>query len=322
MSIGTGFDHENNVFYNQGDQDQYWYLTHGPATYTYPMCAISQGQVNQGFVSANSTRISVNFTSIADGNMTGNVNNCDFNDDPYRFKRDFCVNTGLGNPIVQGNLNIAAFIGDLNVSDIRLFGPGLGGGGLALSTTCWPQAVQTPINGWNTIPFETGIYTLVVDIGNDWGNTGSNLFPNWNGPTAMSLQMAVGLNCLIPIFTNNAHFGKRVGLCAPAYAPDVFFNLSGITCIPPAGTTTVTISPFNNGVGENTYTVAGPGSPTINGSGLFTAVVGTYTVTSTDVKGCNYTATIEIFSNTVNPPIVTLNPASICIAPGSSGNTI
>ncbi len=126
MSLGTGYDHEANSFYSLGIQDQYWYLQSGPATHgPYPRCAISQDVWSQGFVSANSTRISVNASGFSEGNMQGNVNNCTFTGAPYRFQRDFCVYTGINNPTINGNLNIVAFLGDLNVSDIRLFGPGL-----------------------------------------------------------------------------------------------------------------------------------------------------------------------------------------------------
>lgn len=316
MSLGTGYDHANSLFYNQGVQDQYWYLASGPAAYgPYPRCAISQGQGNAGFVSGNSTRISVNFNSVAEGNMQGNVNNCTFNGDPpYRFQRDFCVNTGPGNPIDSGNLNIVAFIGDLNVSDIRLYGPGLGATGLALSTTCWPQAVQTLTNTWNPIPFQTGVYTLKIDIGNDWGNTGSAIFPNWNGLTAMSIQMAVGLNCSNAIFTDNNHFGKQTALCAPAYQPSPYYKVLGNFCVNnPTDTTILSISPFYDSTGQNIYSVTGTWNPTIDTNGFFKADTGTYLVHSQDATGCAWDTIISVHLNphfTITPPIQCVDTSS------------
>jgi hypothetical protein len=317
MSLGTGFDHENAVFYNQGVQDQYWYLAGGPAAYgPYPRCAVSQGQSNQGFVSGNSTRISVNFNSVAEGNMQGNVNNCSFNNPPYRFQRDFCVNTGPGNPIDSGNLSIAAFIGDLNVSDIRLYGPGLGATGLALSTTCWPQAVQTLTNTWNPIFFQTGVYTLKIDIGNDWTYVGTWPLGTWSGPTAMSIQMAVGLNSANPIFTDNNHFGKKTTLCAPVYPPSPYFQVIGNFCVNSlTDSTLLNISPYNNNAGQNIYSITGPTNPIINISGSFYAHPGSYTIHSQDATGCAWDTTITV---SLNPPFA-ITPPIQCVDTGSQG---
>nr|MBP6314030.1 hypothetical protein [Chitinophagaceae bacterium] len=121
-----------------------------------------------------------------------------------------------------------------------------------------------------------------------------------------------------PAIIDNSHFGKSVGLCAPAYPPSPLFTLSGNICLdPPNSTSTsITITPFSNGIGQNTYTVSGPGNPTINNLGAFSGSLGTYTVTSTDAKGCSYETTISIF----NVPTFSITPINQCIPQGTLGS--
>ncbi|HPI54966.1 MAG TPA: hypothetical protein PLU10_09755, partial [Chitinophagaceae bacterium] len=123
LPLNTGFDYEHNTLYNLGEPDQYWQLTQGAGGISYPRCATALHASDLG--SFGSSKISINSTASADGNMNMSMlgGNCVYTGTGYIFRRDFCVNTGTGNPLVPGFLKISQFANDLNVSEIFIITP-------------------------------------------------------------------------------------------------------------------------------------------------------------------------------------------------------
>jgi hypothetical protein len=313
LVLNTGYNHEAGNYYSVGTSDEYWRITSAPAAYSTPICAKSLGEYVSGWwaFGATTCRISITGSGIADGNTECN-DNCNYDDAPYRFERSFCVNTGLGNPTVNGTLNIDKYCGDLKIKAISLIGPG----GTVLSATgiCYAQ-VNCPHPSINMpIGFTSGIYTLKFDVANDWSCSGWPFVTKTSTP--MNFELTGSVDALPSIFTDNNHFGKNTTLCAPSYPPSPEFALNGANCIPLASTATYSITPFYNASGQNTYTITGPGSPAISTSGTFNVGAGTYTITSTDAKGCSQSKVIDINNN----PSLTLTPSFQCIASGSTSN--
>ena len=320
LNLGSGYNHETGSFYASGTLDQYWKITDGPNTYSYPQCATSRGDgighMIWTITGALPTSTAIGLPSLtADGNTPCN-NHCNNNDPEYRFERQFCVNTNKfitsANPTGQQWANILLrYCGDLNISSVTLYE---GGSVKNQITGCWSQLDCGDPGHWYSYGgyFKTGIYTIVFEVLNDW-------HCNWSGPVAgtpMGLEVGGYIGSSGgPIFADNKHFGKNA-ICAPPYQPGPEFTLSGINCIPLLSTTTYTITPFYNATGQNIYTIAGSGSPTISATGTFSVGAGTYTITSTDAKGCSFSKIIDIYNN----PFPSLTPTSQCIVPGATSN--
>ena len=310
LNIGTGFDHESGSFYLNGANDQYWKIVSGPATHApYPICAVSWGAGSGWFPSPISGAIGIGgLNSVADGNYGSG--NCVGFSSPYIFQRNFEICTPN---TCTTNVVFTDFVGDNEVRDIRIFGPG---GPYILSTSCFTIPGPNFISS-GPLVLSSGVYTISVTVANKWDWVGNFPLGGYTGQTTMSLHANGFINTDIPAITDNSHFGKQTTLCAPAYQPSPFFTLSGNICLDPPNitSTSITITPFLNGLGQNTYAVSGPGNPTIDNLGVFSGSQGTYTVTSSDAKGCSYETTISIF----NVPTFSITPLNQCITYGTAG---
>jgi len=325
LELGTGYNHEAGMFYSVGDNDEYWQVTSAPGNVTLPMCAIAYGTSGHMVWDANgnslshSTGIGITANGIGDGDLPC-AQTCGTPNAPvYRYKRNICVNTTarISNSNLTGSTwsDIALlYCGDLSVRRITLYDP---------SNTVIDDHIIC--NRQSNCPFSyywsgylaTGVYSLFFEVTNDWDC-------HWPlPPTPTGIEVGGYIGSQFDIFTDNEHFGKSP-ICSPQYPPGPEFQVIGNHCVGapviPSPTSTFTITPFNNGAGQNTYTISGTSSVSIiqtgPGSGTFDAGVGSYTITSTDSKNCSYTQVLNVYFN----PLLSVSPMQSCVATGANSS--
>lgn len=315
LSIGTGYDYANSLFYADWQPDQYWQVVSGPSTNgPYPKCATSWGSGAQQFNSINTCAIGIggNF-SVADGNY--GANSCTSYSSPFIFERKFRICTN-SNTTTSITLHIDQCNGDDEVREIELILPA---GSIPLITThsvCWEQLVS---HSWTSPPISAtdGIGILRITVANKWEKSGNWPNTSWNVPTTMNLHLSGFLTSSPAALYDNQHFGK-VNSCSPAYVDLDNPKIIGNTCLPyPSTQGTFTITPYDVAplnLPPFTTTIS-PVVPII--SGVFTAGVGSYTITATDGFGCTATTVLHVFSS----PNLTVTPAIQCINTNNPSTT-
>jgi hypothetical protein len=320
VQLGTGWNHESNSVCQYQTKDSFWKITNAPTAYSVPLCAYSRidqwnnwpppmtGTINNTSIGADP------MPNTSSGNKTNNPATCNLvaGENPYWFDRQFYVCTGDSATRYMGM--ILVYQADLVVSMVELFGPN--GYYNLISNTCLFSPNIGSYSNQN-MHLETGVYTLRFHVMNDFQS-----YPWWGPPptgnTPMMLQVGgsvfsmLGNNVLI----DNRHFGKSVGVCAPPYAPSPYYQVQGSFCVTNLTDTTIlTISPFHDSIGQNTYSVTGAWNPVIDTNGNFKATAGIYTIHSQDATGCAWDTTITV---SLNPPF-TITPPIQCIDTSSQG---
>lgn len=332
IDISTGYDHENSVFYPNGDKDQYWSIVSGPGNpQDYPTCATSHGWSHgcghPTLIPTSGSRMLglPNPTALPTMN-----HNCGSIDPDYVFERTFRL--AFDNPGVWIlNLNFI-YKADDKVSRIELIGPGI-------TTTihtaggCSEQGICKTINH-NVNVSNNGVYRLKFTVRNECSGTACWVNP---GNSIMNFELNGVVRIMSPgspkRIVDNKYFGKRVPLdppmpgvhhpCAPPYEVcDAIFEsfLVGNECIPTNSahtflivnycpTSTYTLTEWSNVYPPKTAT-----GPSFTGVGP-----GNYTLTVTDADNCQYEQDYHF-----GVPSFTASPLVPCVPPptGKTGVTI
>jgi hypothetical protein len=304
LEISTGVNYNTNLGYTHGSEDQFWKFTNASVN-SYqsdcPKCAIVT-RVNWPPIWA---KLSWDVTGEVWGNrQPAPCSGLAGSRQPFTLEREFKVCLKNGTPVVA-TLNFPYMNSNDQISGIEIYDAAAT---LVYSNyTCY-QSFNTLTDSF--IMSNSGVYKIKFDILVHKSFGSGNLIEDEDA------GMFFVLNGFISTDTNNVlyqnfHFGKNVGLCAPAYIPMPILDITGINCTN-ALTSPLTIAPFNTTL----YTYSASPSATINGVGTFIATIGnTYTITCTDAFGCSTTTT----KATGHIPNLAVSPNLQCVPQNTNG---
>lgn len=322
LNIGTGWDHEADTMYKYQQVDQYWKITRAPNTYnidemTNPgsaICAYSGTDSNNGWPfpipgTFNNTYVCMNpFSPTLQSAGNKQFGNCSIQsgEKAYWYERRFSV---CADTLVQIGF-FFLYTGDDVTQGIDLIG----------NTTPFFATLSTGCQSWSVGPelvdtvlwLNPGEYTIRAVVMNAY-----NSYSPPSGTSSHKFQLGGYLyNVLVTenFLVDNKHFGKSVGLCAPAYPPSPKFELYGPSCLElPNTIDTFFIANYHDSIGQNTYTLTGnnlaPFVPFGTDSAYIILDTGTYTITSVDKYGCSWDTTFTLANN----PLFSVTPEYQCV---------
>jgi hypothetical protein len=237
LQISTGYDYENNVWYNANERDEYWSLISAQGIAT-PFCAFVWGQWSLGgsnwgaltncrAISAvpNGAQAPVNATAVGCSLKATAV--------PYTFRRRFYSTVAM-----QATLNLLT-VWDDQINQIRFNGVNTG----IPPTTCTTSTLNTAI----TINLIAGENIIDIDIFNrQLGNGGLS-------PMELKVEAFVVTPVTAKVLVLNDYYGKNTtamnwNYCAPPYGVYSSPVITGDPCIAAGTTNTYTFTNFNDAV--------------------------------------------------------------------------